>query len=120
MNFKISLEYLEFTPPMVADKEKEVYVTYIYHKDNPNEIYGIIFVAKKEGTFRYYREVTYTPDDREEVLIEHIKKFLGNQLGMIKAQMGLNAEIKYTVTKKDKDGNVIDTHKCKSKTVKKL
>lgn len=120
MNFRINLEYFVFTQPMAVDEKNGVYVTYLYHEKNINEIYGLIFTDKKKSTHKYYREVDCKPDEREHILIDYIEKYIGNQVGIFTADMGLNVKMNYTVEKKDKEGNIVDTHKGEATTVKKL
>lgn len=113
---KINVEYLSFTQPAFADREKKTVISYVYHKDM-EDLYGILFYYKDKDTFKFYREIDVKANERDIVILDEMKKFIRKQLGVINAEMGLKAEMSYTVIKKDKDGNIISEEKKKTEKI---
>lgn len=113
---KINVEYLSFTQPAYADREKKTVISYVYHKDM-EDLYGILFYYKDKDTFKFYREIDVKANERDIVILSEMKKFIRNQLGVMNAELGLKAEMSYTVTKQDKDGNITKEKKHVEKQI---
>lgn len=88
---------------------EKTYMVNVYQGD---KLYGILIV--NDCNIDFYKDIKNDKYFKKE--IEMIKKFIGSKLGIVNAETYFNAEISYTVTKRDEYGNIISEEKKNAET----